>query len=136
MFPSERLEEKNLFLKKIVILFKFWILRKQFLAPCHKNFVKNVKNGFYASNGPFWSKKVPFENRLIFETSSYIEQKNISFLSKVFRRGRSSSTLCFCWKILRKKLFLKKPDNFLYLFWTLVEQILVFCREHFVGLSK
>ena len=103
-------------------------MRKQFLAPCKKNFVRSVKTGFYVSNGPFWRKKALFENCLIFETSSYLEQQDFIFLLENFRRGCQSCTLCFCWNIARKTKT-SSEKTFFYIFWTLVKEFSVFHRK-------
>ena len=135
MFPSEPLEEKNLSLKKIVIIFNFFgYCVNNFWAPCHKHFVRNVKTGFYASNGPFWSKKYLFENRSILETSSYLEQQDFIFLLENFRRGCQSCTSCFCWNIARKTKT-SSEKFFFYIFWTSVEEFSVFHRKKTVRLS-
>ena len=110
-------------------------MRKQFLAPRHENSVRSVKTGFYASNGPIWSKKVLFENRSISETSSYLEQQDFIFLLENFRRGCQSCTLCFCWNIARKTKT-SSEKIFFYIFWTLVEEFSVFHRKKPYGYQK
>ena len=89
-------------------------MRKQFLAPRHENSVRSVKTGFYASNGPFWSKKFLFENRSILETSSYLEQQDFIFFVGKLSAGLSKLHFVFLLEHSEKnKNFLRK-NFFLY----------------------
>ena len=121
-------KKNHLFLKKNSKFFHhFRILSKQFLYLCHKIFVKFVKTGFYVSKGPFWSKRFSFWKLFNFGNKLVPWTTRLPFFVENFSAGLSELYFMILLEHSEKKKFSEK--SFLYLFWTLVKELLVSYRK-------
>ena len=111
---------------------------------CVNNFCPSaIRTSLWLSKMDSTCPKEHFEAKKFFlkivQISKLIRTLNnikFGFLSRKSRRGRQSSTLCFCWNITKKSFASEKVYIFLNLYRTLVEEISAFCRKKLVRLPK
>ena len=107
------------FAKQFLEGFQNCSLTNQFLAPCHKKFVRSVKIGFCVSKGSFWSKKNSFWKLFNFRNKLVHWTTRLFFLVKQFLRVVKAPLYVpvGTWREKNKNFFWKKIPSFLNLGW-------------------